>query len=338
MLKDRQPMVRTVLVKNPKWWRLQDQPIDIDEVVFSRVENPATRVAALLSGDLDMIYNVPPQDIEHVEKNPAVKVWQIPELRTMFLGMDQSRDELLESNVKGKNPFKDKRVRRAFYQAIDEDAIVSKVMRGFAHKTALMVGPGVNGYDATLEKRFPYDPATAKKLLAEAGYPDGFEVGFDCPNDRYVNDEAICQAVVAMLAKIGVKANLLAQTKAKYFTKINAPGYQTSFYMLGWTPTPLDALHMLSNLTQTRSADFRVGPWNEGGYSNPDLDELIGKIAVELDSEKRNELISRALTIVRDDFAYVPLHQQIVVWATRANVELAPLGTNDFQLRYVKLK
>ncbi len=338
MLKDRQPMVRTVLVKNPNWWHLKDQPIDIDEVVFSRVENPATRVAALLSGDLDMIYNVPPQDIEHVEKNPAVKVWQIPELRTMFLGMDQSRDELLESNVKGKNPFKDKRVRRAFYQAIDEDAIVSKVMRGFAHKTALMVGPGVNGYDATLEKRFPYDPATAKKLLAEAGYPDGFEVGFDCPNDRYVNDEAICQAVVAMLAKIGVKANLLAQTKAKYFTKINAPGYQTSFYMLGWTPTPLDALHMLSNLTQTRSADFRVGPWNEGGYSNPDLDELIGKIAVELDSEKRNELISQALTIVRDDFAYVPLHQQIVVWATRANVELAPLGTNDFQLRYVKLK
>jgi hypothetical protein len=173
---------------------------------FSRVENPATRVAALLSGDLDMIYNVPPQDIEHVEKNPAIKVWQTPELRTMFLGMDQSRDELLESNVKGKNPFKDKRVRQAFYQAIDEDAIASKVMRGFAHRTALMVGPGVNGYDPTLEKRYPYDPAAAKKLLAEAGYPDGFQVGFDCPNDRYVNDEAICQAVVAMLAKIGVKA------------------------------------------------------------------------------------------------------------------------------------
>jgi peptide/nickel transport system substrate-binding protein len=338
MLKDRQPMVRTVLVKNPNWWRLKDQPIDIDEVVFSRVENPATRVAALLSGDLDMIYNVPPQDIEHVEKDPAVKVWQIPELRTMFLGMDQSRDELLESNVKGKNPFKDKRVRQAFYQAIDEDAIVSKVMRGFAHKTALMVGSGVNGYDATLEKRFPYDPAAAKKLLAEAGYPNGFEVGFDCPNDRYVNDEAICQAVVAMLARIGVKANLLAQTKAKYFTKINAPGYQTSFYLLGWTPTPLDALHMLSNLTQTRSADFRIGPWNEGGYSNPALDELIKQISVELDSEKRNELISQALTIVRDDFAYVPLHQQVVVWASRANVELAPLGTNDFQLRYVTLK
>ena len=338
MLKDRQPMVRTALIKNPNWWGLKDQPIDIDEVVFTRIESSATRVAALLSGDIDMIYNVPPQDIEHVEKNPTVKVWQTPELRTMFLGMDQSREELLESNVKGKNPFKDKRVRQAFYQAIDEESIKTKVMRGFARPTALMVGPGVNGYDSSIDKRFLHDPVAAKKLLAEAGYPDGFQVGLDCPNDRYVNDEAICQAVVAMLAKIGVKVNLLAQTKAKYFTKINAPGYQTSFYMLGWTPGPLDTLHMLSNLAQTRSADFREGAWNEGGYANPALDELIKKISVELDSEARNGLISQALAIVRDDFAYIPLHQQIVVWASRANVELAPLGTNDFQLRYVKLK
>jgi peptide/nickel transport system substrate-binding protein len=338
MLKDRQPLVRTVLAKNPNWWGLKDQPIDIDEVVFSRVENSATRMTALLSGDLDMVYNVPPQDIEHIEKTQGVKIWQTPELRTMFLGMDQSRDELLESNIKGKNPFKDKRVRQAFYQAIDEDAIKAKVMRGFAKPTGIMVGPGINGYDPALDKRFPYDPAAAKKLLAEAGYPNGFEVGFDCPNDRYVNDEAICQAVVAMLAKIGVKANLIAQTKAKYFTKINAPGYQTSFYMLGWTPTPLDTLHMLSNLAATRSADFRNGAWNEGGYSNPAIDALIAKISVELDSEKRNELISQALSIIRDDFAYIPLHQQIVVWASHDNVELAPMGNNDFQLRYVKLR
>ena len=338
MLKDRQPAVRTVLVKNPNWWGLKEQPTDVDEVVFSRIENPATRMSALLAGDLDMVYNVPPQDIEQIEKNPAVKVWQTPELRTMFLGMDQSRDELLESNVKGKNPFKDKRVRQAFYQAIDEAAIKTKVMRGFAHPTAVMVGPGVNGYDPTLDKRFPYDPAAAKKLLVEAGYPEGFEVGLDCPNDRYVNDEAICQAVVAMLARIGVKVNLLAQTKAKYFAKINAPAYQTSFYMLGWTPGPLDTLHMLSNLAQTRSADFHEGAWNEGGYSNPALDGLIKQISVELDSEKRNELISQALAIVRDDFAYIPLHQQIVVWASRANVDLAPLGTDDFQLRYVRVK
>jgi peptide/nickel transport system substrate-binding protein len=265
-----------------------------------------------------------------------MKIWQTPELRTIFLGMDQSRDELLESNVKGKNPFKDKRVRQAFYQAIDEDAITAKVMRGFAHPTALMVGPGVNGYDAKLDKRFPHDVAAAKNLLAEAGYPNGFEVGFDCPNDRYVNDEAICQAVVAMLARIGVKANLLAQTRAKYFGKINAPKYDTSFYMLGWTPATYDTLDALRALAGTRSGKY--GVFNVGGYSNPKLDDLNKQIQVELDNEKRNELISKALSIVKDDFVYLPLHQQIVVWASRDNVDLAQLGTNDFQLRYVKLK
>src|SRR6516162_51511 len=337
MLKDRQPAVRTVLVKNPNWWGLKDQPIDIDEVVFTRIENAATRVAALLSGELDMVYNVPPQDIERIRNTPGTKIWQTPELRTIFLGMDQSRPELLESNVKGKNPFADKRVRQAFYQSIDEDAIKTKVMRGFAHPTALMVGPGINGYDATLDKRYPYDPAGAKKLLAEAGYADGFEVGFDCPNDRYVNDEAICQAVVAMLARIGVKVNLLAQTKAKYFAKINAPRFETSFYMLGWTPGTYDALDALKALAATRRPGSPDGVFNEGGYSNPSLDQLIKQIQIELDSEKRNELISKALSIVKEDFAYIPLHQQIVVWATRDNVDLAPMGNNDFQLRYVKL-
>jgi peptide/nickel transport system substrate-binding protein len=338
MLKDRQPTVRTVLVKNPNWWGLASQPIDIDEVVFTRIENAATRVAALLSGELDMVYNVPPQDIERIRDTQAMKIWQTPELRTIFLGMDQSREELLESNVKGKNPFKDKRVRQAFYQAIDEDAIKTKVMRGFAHPTGLMVGPGINGYDPALDKRFPYDPAAAKKLLAEAGYPDGFEVGFDCPNDRYVNDEAICQAVVAMLAKIGIKADLLAQTKAKYFGKINAPKFDTSFYMLGWTPGPLDALNMLANLAATRNEGLTEGMYNNGGYTSPHLDQLIKCIQVELDSEKRNELISKALSIVKEDFAYIPLHQRVVVWATRDNVELAPMGNNDFQWRYVVLK
>jgi peptide/nickel transport system substrate-binding protein len=336
MLKERQPDVRTVLVKNPNWWGLKAEPIDLDEIVFSRIENAATRVAALLSGELDMIYTVPPQDTDRIAKTAGMKVWQTSELRTIFLGMDQSRDELLESSVKGKNPFKDKRVRQAFYQAVDEEAIAAKVMRGFAHATALMVGPGVNGYDPALDKRYPHDPAAAKALLAEAGYPGGFEVGFDCPNDRYVNDDAICQAVVAMLAKIGVKANLLAQTRAKYFAKINAPRYETSFYLLGWTPGTYDALDMLKALAMTRGG--KDGLFNVGGYSNPALDALNKQIQVELDSEKRTEQIGVALKLVKEDFAYVPLHQQVVVWATRSNVELAQTGDNFFQLRFVKLK
>ncbi|HEX3863252.1 MAG TPA: ABC transporter substrate-binding protein [Stellaceae bacterium] len=335
MLKDRQPDVRTVLVKNPNWWGLKDEPIDIDEVVFNRIENAATRISALLSGELDMVYTVPPQDTDRIEKTAGMKIWKTPELRTIVLGMDQSRDELLESNVKGKNPFKDKRVRQAFYQAINENAIAAKVMRGYAHPTALLVGPGVNGYDPALDKRFPYDPEAAKKLLADAGYPNGFEVGFDCPNDRYVNDEAICQAVVAMLARIGVKADLLAQTRSKFFAKVNAPRFETSFYMLGWTPGTYDALDALRALTATRQG--KDGVYNMGGYSNPKLDKLIKEIQVELDPTKRNAEIGDALTLVKDDFAYIPLHQQVVVWATRADIDVAQTGDNFFQLRFVKM-
>ena len=338
MLKSREPDVKTVLVKNPNWWGLKDEPIDIDEADFNRIENAATRVSALLSGELDMVYTVPPQDIDRIANTPGMKIWQTNELRTIFLGMDQSRDELLESNVKGKNPFKDKRVRQAFYQAIDENAIAAKVMRGYAHPTGLMIGPGVNGYDSAIDKRFPYDPVAAKKLLADAGYPDGFEVGFDCPNDRYVNDEGICQAVVAMLAKIGVKADLLAQTRAKYFAKINAPHYDTSFYMLGWTPGTYDALDALKALVATRGPNTKDGTFNIGGYSNPQIDDLISKIQIELDKEKRNEEIRQALLLLRDDFGYIPLHQQVVVWATRDSVDLAQTGDNFFQLRYVKMK
>jgi peptide/nickel transport system substrate-binding protein len=336
MLKDRDPDVKTVLVKNPNWWGLKNEPIDIDEADFSRIASASTRVAALLSGELDMLYTVPPQDISRIEKTPHMKVWQTPELRTIFLGFDQSRPELLESNIKDKNPFKDKRVRQAFYQAIDENAIAAKVMNNHAHPTALMVGPGVNGYDAALDKRFPYDPAAAKKLLADAGYPDGFEVGFDCPNDRYVDDKAICQAVTAMLTKIGVKAWLLAQTRAKFFGKINAPRYETSFYLLGWTPGTYDALNALRNLVQTR--DGKDGVFNVGNYSNPKIDALDKQIQVELDNGKRDELLHQALQEVRDDFAYIPLHQQVVVWATADKVDLAITGDNYFQLRFVKMK
>ena len=285
-----------------------------------------------------MIYTVPPQDIDRIGKTPGLKVLQTPELRTVYLGFDMARPELTASSVKGKNPFQDLRVRKAFYQAIDEEAIKTKVMRGFATPTALMIGPGVNGFDAKLNQRLPFDQGAAKKLLAEAGYPEGFEVAMDCPNDRYVNDEDICQAVVAMLSRIGIKANLLAQTKTKFFTKINFPAYDTPFSMLGWTPATYDAHNMLVSLMHSRVAGGGAGLVNIGGYSNPTLDDLIDKIQVETDKPKRDALIAQALTIVKDDVVTIPLHQQAVVWATRSNIELTQLADNFFPFRYVTVK
>jgi|HubBroStandDraft_1064217.scaffolds.fasta_scaffold00289_3 peptide/nickel transport system substrate-binding protein len=336
MVTERVPDVRTVLVPNPKWW---DHPQhNITEAVFNRIQNESTRVAALLSGEIDFIYTVPPQDVDRIGQTSGLKIIQKPELRTVFLGFDQNRDELLESSVKGKNPFKDIRVREAFYRAIDIYAIKAKVMRGFAQPTALMIGPGVNGFDPTLNERPGYDPVRSKQLLAEAGYPDGFEVGMDCPNDRYVNDEAICQAVVAMLARVGVKVDLLAQTRLKYFAKINPPGYTTSFYMLGWTPGTYDAHNALIALMATRDPNGGRGDFNNGGISYPVIDDLANQIQGESDLPKRQSEISQALKFVKDNYLYIPLHQQVVVWAARDNIELTQLADNFFPLRYVTVE
>ena len=330
----REPDRRTTLRNNPDWW---DKPQhNLTEVTFNVIGNAATRVAALLSGDVDMIYTVPPQDMERLSRTQNIKLLVSPELRTIFLGFDVSRPELLKSDVKGKNPFQDQRVRQAFYQAIDVNAIKQRVMRNQSRPTGLMYGPGVNGFIEASDIRFPYDPEASKKLLAEAGYPNGFGVTLDCPNDRYVNDEAICQAVTAMLARANIKITLAAQTRLKYFAEISNPDYRTSFYMLGWTPNTYDAHNSLFNLLGSRNGTR--GVFNDGGWSNKAFDELLDKIAVETDPAKRQEEILQASKLAHDEVATIPLHQQTVVWASKANIEIQQAADNSFPLRYVTVK
>jgi len=333
-LRGREPNVRTTLVRNGNYW---DKTIatNIDEVVFTPIGNASTRVAALLSGEIDMMEPVPVQDIPRINANPNLKVLQGPELRTIFLGMDQARDELQFSNVKGKNPFKDKRVRQAFYQAIDINAIHKVVMRGASTPTALMIAPGIKGFPADLNKRLPYDPDGAKKLLADAGYPQGFEVGMNCPNDRYVNDEEICKAVATMLAKIGVKVNLTAETKGTYFPKILRR--DTSFYLLGWTPGTYDSHNPLNSLMSTPAAGGR-GQFNLGSYSNKRLDELTVAIASETDPAKRNAMIHEAMKVHQDDIGHIPLHQQALAWAMKKNVDTVQLADNFMFLKWTVVK
>jgi peptide/nickel transport system substrate-binding protein len=333
-LVSRDPDSNTVVEKNPGWW---DKPEhNLDRVEFHVIASAATRVAALLSGEMDMIYDVPPQDRARIAKAPGIKLIQNPELRTIYLGFDMWRDELSTSDVKGKNPFKDQHVRQAFALAIDEVAIAQRVMGGLAHPTWLMWGPGVNGYDAALDVRPAPDIAKAKQLLAGAGYPSGFSVGFDCPNDRYVMDEQICTAITSMLARIGIKVALSATPKAQFFAKILAPKYDTDFFMLGWTPTTYDAHNVLYTLLASR-ANGR-GEVNVGGYANPAMDALIEKIGVETDRAMRNGMIDDAAKIVQQDIPVIPLHQQVVVWAAKQNIELAQPADDFFPYRYVTVK
>jgi len=327
----RETDVKTVLKPYEGWW---DTPKhNLTEVILTPISSDATRVAALLSGEIDMMYPVPVQDMARLESDGNTDVLAGPELRTIFLGMDQELDELTYSNIKGKNPFKDIKVREAFYRAIDIEAIKKKIMRGLSTPSAIMISPFLFARSDEFE-RLEYDPAKSKELLAEAGYPDGFEVGMDCPNNRYVNDEKICQAVVAMLAKVGINVDLLAQPKAQYFAKILRPKRDTSFYLLGWTPGSFDSWNVLYNLIATPE-DSGQGKFNVGGYSNPKVDELTAQILSETDATKRDAMIAEAFTLLHEDRGYIPLHQQGLAWGKRSNIELAQRADNQFMLYYV---
>jgi peptide/nickel transport system substrate-binding protein len=332
-LRERQPTTRSTFVRNGAYWGKVEG--NVDEVIFTPIGNDATRVAAMLSGEIDVMEPVPLQDVERLKSNANIAVLQGPELRTIFLGMDQKRDELLSSSVKGKNPFKDKRVRQAFFQAIDIETIKARVMRNAATPTGLMIAPGIKGFVPDMNKRLPHDADAAKKLLAEAGYPNGFEVGMNCPNDRYVNDGEICQAVAANLARIGVKVNLQAESKATYFPKILRR--DTSFYLLGWTPGTYDAHNALSNLMATPT-DKGQGTFNLGSYSNAKIDELTQKIQGETDQGKRNAMIAEAFKLHADDIGHIPLHQQALAWAMKKNVSLVQLADNFMPFKYISVK
>src|SRR4051812_28767986 len=332
-LRERQPGVRTVFVRNGSYWGQIDG--NAQEIIYTPIGNDATRVAALLSGEIDVMEPVPVQDVDRINASAKAKVLVGPELRTIFLGMDQKRDELQYSSVKGKNPFKDKRVRQAFYQAIDVNGIQKTVMRSASHPTALMVGPGVHGYEADMDKRLAYDPEGAKKLLADAGYPTGFEVTMNCPNDRYVNDARICQAVAANLSRIGVKINLAAETKGTYFPKILRR--DTSFYMLGWTPSTYDA-HDALNALMACPDDSGAGQFNLGAYCNPAQTKLIKAIQSETDKAKRDAMIKEAMKIHQDDIGHLPLHQQALAWGISKRVELTQRADNYMPFKWISVK
>jgi peptide/nickel transport system substrate-binding protein len=332
-LRERQPNVKTTFQRNGNYWgKIEGNVINVE---YTPIGNDSTRVAALLSGQVDVIEPVPLQDVARINASGKTKVMQGPELRTIFLGMDQKRDELLYSNVKGKNPFKDKRVRQAFYQAIDIQGIQRTVMRGASAPTALMVGPGINGFDPALNTRLPFDPEASRKLLAEAGYPNGFEVSMNCPNDRYVNDGNICEAVAANLARVGIKINLQAETKGTYFPKILRR--DTSFYMLGWTPGTYDSHNALNALMRCVD-DKGSGQFNLGSYCNPKVDELTLKIQSETDKAKRDAMIREAFKLHADDIGHLPLHQQALAWGVANNVSLVQLADNFMPFRYMSVK
>ena len=315
IVESRRPDAETVLVVNEKWW---DEPKhNLTRIVHTPIASDATRVAALLSGEVDLIEPAPLQDAARIENTPGVRMLQSPGLRTIMMGFNMG-PKLVDGTTEG-NPFADVRVRRAFEMAINMDAIREKIMRGKSRNAGTLVAPEVPGFAEALNARPAYDPAAAKALLAEAGYGDGFAFNLSCPNDAYVNGEAVCQAIVAMLAQVGVEARLTSQIRALHFER--AQKGETDMFMLGWASLPmLDGFSVISALLHKPEGVF--GTWNFGGYDNPKIDELTKAIDIELDETKRREMMAEAFALAKEDVAWLPLHQQPMSWAVRDGVEV----------------
>jgi peptide/nickel transport system substrate-binding protein len=328
MLESRQPDVKTVLAANPQWW---DKPQhNLDKIVYTPISSDATRVAALLSGEVDFIRNTPLQDVARIEASPGMKVMRAPHLRIIFYGMDMQSETLPGSGVDG-NPLRELKVRQAIYQAIDEDGIVRSIMRGNARPAGILGAPQLPFYDASLDVRLPYDPEKSKALLAEAGYPNGFTLPMDCPQGSLINDAEICSAVVGMLGKVGIKVDLTLHTPAQYWSGI--PDGKYHFYFSGWAGIPtLDAVNIFSANLATTKGD--IGAWNPRGFSDPRVDELILAAWAEYDQGKRQEMLSEIWRIARDQVAKIPLHQQFLVWAMSDKVNAVVPGDEYTRFMY----
>jgi peptide/nickel transport system substrate-binding protein len=334
-LQTREADVRTVMVRNDSWWGWGGQGHgNVRELVFRPIGSDATRVAALLSNEIDFVLDPPLQDLARLRAAQQLRVLEGPEVRTIFFAMDVGREELLYSSVRGRNPLRDLRVRQAMYHAIDIEAIRARVMRGFSVPTGTFFPPQVNGYAAEEDVRLPFDAARARTLMEQAGYGQGFEITLDCPNNRYINDEQICQAAAAMWTRIGIRTNVNAMPLGPFFAKIQRD--DTSLYLLGWGVPTLDALYSFQSLLATRDAGLGNGIWNYGGYSNPRLDALI-RVMQNASGEERTLAIREALRIYREDVPHIPLHHQMIPWAVRANVDVPHSANNQPQFRFARV-
>lgn len=336
-LVSREPDVRTVMRRFDGYWgKAEGVPSEVSELIYLPIKADATRIAALLSGEVDFVHDVPVQDTERLKQTPNIRVNTGPENRTILIGMDVGSPDLKTDDVEGKNPLADRRVREALNIAINRATIQRVVMRGQSEPTGVIIPPFVNGWTPELNKIPEGDAQKAKALLAEAGYGDGFTITFHCPNDRYINDEGICQAVVGMWGQIGVKANLVSQSKTLHFPMITKTPPETELFLFGWGVPPFDSEYVFSFLVHTRKDKF--GAWNALNYSNPDLDAKIVSLSSETDTEKRNATIAEIWSVVKGETLYLPIHNQVLAYAMKSDIDIPVDPENKPKMKMVTFK
>ncbi|CCO23883.1 ABC transporter substrate-binding protein [Maridesulfovibrio hydrothermalis] len=303
MVKEREQGVRTVFKAFPAYW---DKSGNVDTIILTPIKNDATRVAALLSGDVDFIMPVPPQDLKRIKSTEGLQLVTMSGSRIITFQLNQTRLKA----------FQNPKVRQAIVYATDNTGIVSQVMKGFA-TVACQQGPeGFAGYNAELKPR--YDLAKAKQLMKEAGYEKGFECTMIAPNNRYVNDEKIAEAFVSMLGKIGIKVSLKTMPKAQYWDQFDLKA--ADIQMIGWHPDTEDSANYTEFLLMCINKETGYGQYNSGTYCNPEVDALIIQSQTETDLAKRNAMLQKVEKLLYDDAAFVPLHWQNLSWASKNNM------------------
>ena len=334
-LVSREPDVKTVMKRNDAYWGKGTYPLDVSEIVYSVIKSAPTRVAALLSGEVDFVQDMPVQDIARVAGTKGLRVNTGPENRTIFLGMNVADPELKFSDVKGKNPFADLKVRQAMNMALDREAIRMVVMAEQSVPGGSIIPPFVNGYTKALDAIPVKDVAKAKGLITEAGYAQGFGVTLHCPNDRYLNDDKICQSVVGMLGQIGIRVTLDARSKSLHFPQIQKK--EIDFYLLGWGVPTYDSEYIFSFLYHTQKD--KLGGWNGTRYSNPEIDAKIATLSAETDLAKRNKTIAEIWAVLQPGLHYIAIHNQVNAWGMKAGLDVPVSPENQVhvkELKYVK--
>ena len=305
------PGERTVLVRNANWWGLAQHPHNIDRIVQTRVADPARGAQLLLAREIDVLQAPPADQLERIAATPGLKVQKAETSHTLYLGLDQASPELKSSNVKGRNPFADRRVRQAFYEGIDIGRII-EALHGLAVPSGMLIWPKGIGWSEELDRRPPYDPDKAKALLAEAGYPEGFDVRLDCPAYR----EPVCSTIGASLQEIGIQVDVALQPPEEVGQKIQTRA--TDFFYWGYAE-PFNSFWPLKDRYRS-DAEF-AGT----GYADPEVDALIDQIEGEMVTYVRDALIEKVWRKVLGDVVYVPLYHTMYPWALRADLDL-PIG------------
>jgi peptide/nickel transport system substrate-binding protein len=334
-LKSYDPDQRAVLTRNPDWWGWAvaggGNPGNVQEATYTVIQSDATRLAALASGQVDFVIDPPFQDVARLKADRALRVVETTDIGTQYLGFDQARAELQFGQARG-NPFKDLRVRRAVAQAIDINLIIQKVLRGQATPAGSHLSKLVDGFVPELDRRLPYDPAAARALLKEAGYGDGFAVTLDCVNVTY--RAAVCQAIAAMLAQVGIKVSFQPSPGATFFPKLTQA--TSSFFEFGWTPG-VDPWASLNSIVRTYDG-AGAGQFNGGRYSNPKLDALIDGIRIEPDLTTRRRMTGDALRLMHDELPLIPLYRRTLAWAMRPSISVVMWPNDVLELRWVRIQ